>query len=257
MDRQHPTTPTEVKSTQENQSFFERKRNRLVAAGLAMGIGVAALTGCGPNAEAKGPTQEVTQSIEATPSVSETTPEASIEVTSESLLIPADLSVEQLAITSGKLWDEWVFAGATDETLAVTDRGFDDFNGTIDEYIAGLAQKNADLYSSAFLGENWQDDPSLVGFYNNTVEANKMYIEIGLKRYMNDEPMIKVVEHESDITELPAPEGQRIIQYTLSGKIENSTSQYIGGIVKRTFDISSGSALLIAYENQPDLSTVQ
>ena len=59
-------------STESSKNLFERSRNSLVATSLA--IGVAALSACGPNAEAQPPKETATQSSEATPTPSETAP---------------------------------------------------------------------------------------------------------------------------------------------------------------------------------------
>lgn len=64
MDRHHTES--------ENKSTVERGRKRLVAAGLAIGIGVTALAGCGPAGAQEQPKPTATQSVEVTPTVEPT-----------------------------------------------------------------------------------------------------------------------------------------------------------------------------------------
>lgn len=93
MDRRQPTTEPQTTNSEAGKSFFERKRNRLVATGITLGIGIAALTGCGPNADAQpGPEPSVTQSVETTAPTTEVTPTPTeTETPIEEMTIPEDL----------------------------------------------------------------------------------------------------------------------------------------------------------------------
>jgi len=93
MDRRQPTTEPQTTNSEAGKSFFERKRNRLVATGITLGIGIAALTGCGPNADAQpSPEPSVTQSVETTAPTTEVTPAPTeTETPIEEMTIPEDL----------------------------------------------------------------------------------------------------------------------------------------------------------------------
>lgn len=93
MDLRQPTTESET----GKKGFFERKRNRVVAATLATVIGVSALAGCESSANAQGPTSTVTHSAEVTPGASQTpTP-----VESTPAPVETEVPIEKMTIPEG------------------------------------------------------------------------------------------------------------------------------------------------------------
>jgi len=276
-----PKTTIETPSTHETRSavFPEakepkgRKRQMAIMGGLV--VGLASVGGLGaylasssesntpepapePSVEAPVVPGEVdaTPSVEATESTDPTPTET--EVTGEIIFdvepIPADLPAEELAAASNGLWETWSMSGATDETISATDQGWLEYNdGGLESYISEVAQRNAEPFVEAYFPTDWESNQDLVDYYQGVVDANQGYIESALSRINKGEPLIKVTSYVSEVVELPAPEGQRILEFRIDGVRENSTSEYRGGVVNETFDISDGTARLIAQESTPNL----
>lgn len=202
-----------------------------------------------PTAEAPvtpGPIESEAPVETTEPSPAETEPSTSNELQP----IPADLSVEELAKASSNLYLDWVLANATDETV---EEAYDKWHTTsdisVEEFTHNVAQLNADRYSSVLFSNTWSENPDLVEYYDNTLNSNATLIEVALQRHVAGEPLVKISTSISNITELDAPEGQRIIRYDIDGEYENSDQEYIDGTVIETFDISDGTARLIQIDS--------
>lgn len=247
------------------------KVRRAVTGTLLGTLGVTGLAACSTNeAEAQpAPSSDVTVSTEATPEAEATSPTpetpsvsptdipseeptetVEVEVTTESLRIPADLPAEELAQASSDLWQAWAQAGTDADSVAtMQDRLYEiwhDYNGDYDVILDAVARENAGLYTTALLADNWADDPNMVRFYEDTVAANAHSIEVSQKRFVTNEPLIEVTTIVSDVVELDAHDGQRIIQFVLREEATNSDFVAPVGTVTRTFDITDGTARLIA-----------
>ena len=76
----------------QEKSVAEKLRNKVIAASITTGVGIAALTGCAPNAEAK--PQETT--ISASPEATEAKNYDHLFAHAEDYTIPAGLNAEEL-----------------------------------------------------------------------------------------------------------------------------------------------------------------
>lgn len=162
-------------TSETRKSLNEILRDKRIAAGLAIGVGVAALTGCAPGAESE-PKPTQTQSVEAeTPPVEatpapeqSTSPEVSLEEQIEALKIPAGLSNEELAEAYIDISNKWWVAGA-EEGLS-KDRV--EANLTWDEFIPQIAVENTALYAPALYGPDWATNPNIQDVLMAKIDAN-------------------------------------------------------------------------------------
>ena len=267
-----PSTPDTL-SIYEKKSESGRKRQMAVMGGILASLATVGTVGAcvasnsvGNKAEAtpepsvEAPVvpgeAEATTTIEPTESTDPTPVETEVsgEIVFDVEPIPADLPAEELAVASDKLWLNWSMSGATGETINATNQGWLEYNdGGLESYISDTAQHNAEPFVEAYFPADWESNQELVDYYQGVIEANQNYIEVALTRTSRGEPLIEVSTSVSDVAELPAPAGERIIEYRVDGVMENSDSEYRGGIVKETYDISDGYARLIAKDASQNL----
>ena len=271
-ETEHKVTTPQDKSAHEIREHFNEKENPrsakwgrgkqvgvaatiLTALAVGSGITMNALSGetketpepgTQPTVEAPVvPGENPTQPVETeTPAPIETEPTTSIDLEP----IPADASPEEIAQASTDMWNDWVFTGATEDTVVETNNSWFAYEGEYESFLQETANKNAEPFVETYFAPDWENNQALVRYYDVTVGANKNYLEVALHRINNDKPLISVSTEVSNVFEVPAPEGQRIIQYNISGEFTNSEVEYRGGLIKDIFDISDGTARLVGTE---------
>ena len=195
------------------------------------------------------PGENPTQPVETeTPAPVETEPTTSIDLEP----IPADAPPEEIAQASTDMWNDWVFTGATEDTVVETNNSWFAYEGEYESFLQETANKNAEPFVETYFAPDRENNQALVHYYDIAVEANKDYLEVALNRINNDKPLIDVSVEISNVFEVPAPEGQRTIQFNIDGEFTNSEVEYRGGLIKRTFDISDGTARMIGNETVVD-----
>lgn len=197
----------QVKTSETITSKPERKRRAGIFPTVAAltGIGIAALTGCSPDA---GATPEPTStSAEASPSATPDTNENinSIENTNqtvehdpivtpeneqeviESLQIDSSLSPEEKADQVMDVISRWYMAGATPEAVQMeyenTING-DELQG--EAFAASIAQQNQNAFATALYGEDWENTTVANVVYSMT-ESNAANIDRYLSTFGSDE----------------------------------------------------------------------
>lgn len=86
----------------QEKSVAEKLRNKVIAASITTGVGIAALTGCAPNAEAK-PSPTETSVVTETPTVKETVEPTATPTETKNESEPSGIIVNYDAFTN---WDE-------------------------------------------------------------------------------------------------------------------------------------------------------
>jgi len=253
MKFQESNVQTTESSASAARRLFERGRNRLIAAGVTTAIGVAAIAGCAPtNAEASSPEDTSTPSATSAP-VETAAPTPEVTVSPESLRLAADLPPQQLAEGAINLRTEWLLAGANaKDAKAVADGWNNHTSGGLDEYVDGIAQKNADFYTSALLADNWESDGEMVSFRNSSIDSNNQFIRSALKRGITGEPLMDISNTIVDAEEASAPDGQRIVNFKLHQEVSNTTDNPTRDeVVSYRFDTTDGTARLVGYVVSP------
>lgn len=173
-----------------------------------------------------------------------------VEIAPETLRLSADLPAEELARQSVDLVNDWMFAGATEETIEATAaeqiRLIQEEGIGFEQAFTYMAEENADYYTKAVMVDDWENNPEAVEFHQYMVDRNAKAIQVALTRHTNNEPLITWDVEVSDVQELERPEGKRSIQYisTITAHNDESVPTPVSLMNVRGFDTTSGSALL-------------
>lgn len=246
------------------------------ALGSAAGIAVAAAGVVGYNMvsndnEAPEPTTEPGASAPAVPGPVETSEPTAAPVetaepspsdlptaeTPETITtiepVPADLPAQELVEAASALVQEWIFAGATEDSIEATRAERLDILGeggvTAEEAVRIIAERNAEQYTDTILGSDWQNNAWAVEYREYLISSNVRAIQSALTRFVNGEPLQYQTTESSDFSELEAPDGQRIVSYQQTTTIHNGEHEPSTSIYVHTFDIlDDGTVRLVNQE---------
>lgn len=109
-----------------------------------------------------------------------------------------------------------------------------------------MADVNGQKYADTVLKTGWQNDPSLVEYYDDKVNDNVSMMNANIARFKRGEVYIEQTSQIDNIVELEAEENQRVIQFDVQETLSESSVVVAPATGTYTFDISDGTARLAA-----------
>lgn len=166
--------------------------------------------------------------------------------------VPADLPADELVKEMSERLEQWVFAGATEDSIAETQNkvlALMDEGHQYEDALDLVAQENAKKYEDTLLAENWEENPLTVDYRDGIIEENTNLMGVVLGQQTRGEEFIYREIEFSEFEEITDPtlvkEGQRLIHFVKSVTPRNSTSEPRKVLMAQVFDVSDGTARLV------------
>lgn len=240
----------EQNTTNSQESRNGKEKFKLRSLKALSGVGIAVLAACNT------PVAQGGENTPPAPAETTTTQEQEkipIETNFDVETISAELPADQLIDAALNRQNDWVFQGATSETVPDNQAQVDNlylndpsYNEDYDAVLRAVADANGQKYAETVFKTDWQNDPALVDYYNDKVAANAETMNTNIARFKRGEAYVEQVSQIGAVVELEAEENQRIVKFDVQDTLINSNNVPVTSTGTYTFDISDGTARIAA-----------